>query len=242
MDLTAAIPRLARALSGLALSAALLAAPVVNANLLTDFSFENEPVGTNVGSGVLISDTNTWHVDGALVTGATLGVTPLDGNQMLRCINTSCNTTDVYHAFDLRPFASEIADGRVSFDFETSFNANAFGADVVISLQTISPAALPANNFPGLAQRVFSHPFSGGRFDLDGDPSTWQSISLSDYTPTNPSATFLLAGVHLRGNGQALPFADNAVLTMSIANVPEPGMAGLLGLGLMLAGLRRRAR
>ena len=66
---------------------------------------------------------------------------------------TGGNTTDIYHAFDLRPFNTESTEGRLTFDFSALFNSTTVGR-VFVSLQIFTAASLPSNGFPGIGGRV----------------------------------------------------------------------------------------
>lgn len=111
---------------------------------------------------------------------------------------------------------------------------------VFVSLQIFTAASLPSTGFPGIGERVFSTSLLGPPALTDTDLLTWEQVSVNSYPPLNPAATFLLAGVHLP-NGSPT-YADNAILTMSIANVPQPASLGLMGLSPLALGLRARRR
>ncbi|HEY6563070.1 MAG TPA: hypothetical protein VIY86_01115 [Pirellulaceae bacterium] len=195
--------------------------------------------GFNSGSQALLpAGTFTfdrWEVESAaLIVGPQAGVTPFEGNGMLRLNATGGVVTHVWQFLDLTPLAAQINAGNVTVDAYAFFN----------SRPGHTPrAALRISGRSGLAPNFFLRPVttnSTTSLVLDGVAATWERLNST--VLTLPAGTnlleFELAYVESTLPPANFAFADLAYVCFNI--VPEPASLGMTVIGVALLGLAHR--
>ena len=192
-----------------------------------------------------------WSGDQATVSPATLGITPHQGNSMLRFEGTAANGpsagsigSEVWQLVDLSPFAVDIAAGRLKVELE--YYANRVRGDsetdtrfsARLQAQSGNAAGFPASlNVPlGIADNsIFT----------DSDQNSWELVTTSMMVPAGTTyVAARLAAIENIVNDAAGEFdghfADSACLRISV--IPEPTTAILTLVAAIGGGAFHRRR
>jgi hypothetical protein len=176
------------------------------AQLLGDPSFESDPIGTQIGQTLLFTSTGEWTIDLGFIAGAENGITPFDGDQMLRLDGGSHSSTDIYQLIDVTPFADAIASQQAVADFSAYFN-NAAAHNVRVGFVVFEENSLP------LDINTQSDGFTSTEtFTTDADLATWERVSGQFLIPLNTS--FLGVSINSVSDG-TLSYADLASLSIT---------------------------
>lgn len=162
---------------------------------LVDRGFES---GTPLISAAPV--TSLWYGDLAEVVGPHSGITPLEGEWMLRFLKSESEPNDaceLYQMVDLRPMSAAIATGQASVDASAFFNAipdeaRAEGHSFGVGL--FAYAADPGQQrhiWPLRGTQPLS--FSGRQEPADTDAGTWQQVAIRLALPAD--TTHLLVQV-----------------------------------------------
>jgi hypothetical protein len=216
----------------IALGFASSAQAVLTPNLLTDPGF-NTPL-----TNPLISYTNVlgppyslnvWGDENSAVVGPQFGVTPLEGNGMLRMDDDGLVVTQIFQHVNVAGFATDIDAGNASAMLSANFTT---GGGVVGSVAAMYIRYFTAGN-AFLGTSAFVTPA------LDGNPVSWQAHSVP--WSTIPAGTRILEAQLAFVNSTLPPnmagYADLADLRLR--TVPEPGTC-LLALSSLASLLMRR--
>jgi hypothetical protein len=175
-----------------------------------------------------ITTYGVWGVDGSDVTSATLGISPVEGTQMLQFVCTSPGTGppchnvggvggDVHQMIDLAPIQDLVLTGNARLRVEASFNRVAGNAqtDTRFFLRLAAYEGLPVNfQFTTVIAQSSTDLFS------DDDPATWERIGACLDLPTSTTYVAVLVSAieNVVDDGTAPEFdghfADDVALTV----------------------------
>jgi len=190
-----------------------------------------------------------WAGDQGSVSPATLGITPHQGNSMLRFEGTAANGpsaasigSEVWQLVDLSPWATQIAAGILQVDFE--YYANRVAGDsetdtrfsARLQAQSGTPNAFPASLTTPLGVTDVSL-FS------DALPSSWELISTTMVVPAGTTYIAARAAaieniVNDAANEFDGHFADSSCIRISL--IPEPSSMALAVAAVLGLVVRRR--
>lgn len=179
-----------------------------------------------------------WRGDDSFVTGATLGVAPHQGAQMLQFSGTEPvggslqeTASSVWQLVDVTQYASDIAAGRLFADLE--YYANRVRPeieeptlpptdDTLFSAGILPLAGTPAS-FPQSVINLLA--MSTGQLISDDDPATWERVSTSLQVPPGTTHLAIRLAAHEDVNNSASlefsgHFADSACVAFRV--IPEP--------------------
>lgn len=185
-------------------------------------SFEDLPIGSEVGGASSFEEVGDWNVGGSgSIRGTENGVAPLDGSAMLRFDGTEGGaTTDIYQLIELTPSYSAV---DVSAHFNSVVSERFF-----LALVFTEEDSLPIE----LAQFSFDAQISE-EINTDSDPLTWERIEFLTEIPHG--SRYVAVRLH-SDTTELTTFADSVSLTF----VPEPS-TGFLALSLLgIAVIHRR--
>ena len=191
-----------------------LATPVWGANLLVNPEFDPTPsllLMTQVWPPSPSSILSQWGAENGAIVGVDDGVTPLTANTMLAEYNTG-NYSQTAQVIDISAYAP-----GSSYTLSAYFNANVTGAQAYVNLSYYDASYANVGGAP-----------SAGLV-LDGSPSSWEQISLTDTAPLTAkyvvSQVMYLDSTLLTSDGVVhAGYVDSASLTL----VPEPSTLGLI--------------
>jgi hypothetical protein len=217
-----------------------LTAAASTVSVLNDGGFE-DPSGI-LPTALRLSWTSAaygrWAVgDPMAAVGATNGITPHTGSEMLYFSPTGGVSSDVYQPIDVSAYAAQIDAGLVTADLGAFFNALG-GGTVGLDLYGVTSSAPLAFGGETLLGGKFNN------FTVDGDRSTWQQFQVNHVLLT-AGTRFLFFGLHAP-TSSAGTYADDASMTLTIndgatSGVPEPGTVALVLGGLLgMAWTRHR--
>lgn len=185
-------------------------------------SFEDLPIGTEVGGASSFEGVGDWTVGGSgSIQGTENGVTPLDGSAMLRFDGTEGGvTTDIYQLIELTPSYSAVG---VSAHFNSVASERFF-----LALVFTEEDSLPIE----LTQFSFDAQISE-EINTDSDPLTWERTEFLTEIPQG--SRYVALRLH-SDTTELTTYADSVSLTL----VPEPS-TGFLALSLLgILVIRRR--
>ena len=199
-----------------------------NANVLVNPGFETNLLTT--ANNVLTNFPGfqgVWGPEAGTIVTAENGVTPIQGVQMLRMVDTG-SYTQTFQITDVTASAGLIDSGGAVVNLTAQFNVDkALSAALgVVSLSFFTTSTY-ASNIP---------PYLTASLTLDTSPNTWQPISLT--IPVPVGTRWLLSQVAYQDatllgiDGQYHPgYVDAADTTIS--QIPEPATLSMLGLGAL---------
>ncbi len=227
----------------------LLAAPPASANLIVNPGFETPET---TWGGAYPTVVGEWEGDVSQIVGAEGGVTPLEGSSMLSFDATGftssgfSSASQVYQLIDVSSMSSSIDAGLVTATASVFYNRVAGDAytDTRFTMAFGAFSGSPATFTSG--STGFGY-YWGNIVWSDSDVSTWEESTVDYLLPvgTDYLAIQLLAEEDVL-NQTGYPefdghYADNVSVTL--ATIPEPGTASLLGLGLLgLLGIGRKPK
>ncbi len=161
---------------------------------------ENEP----------IPDLGVWYGDPASIVAAENGVTPAEGNFMMRFLGGGGSQSNIYQFVSTPP---ELRGTDVRF--EALFNATEVSPVHSMGLVSLSDSLVAGSPYPS----SFGEHIVSESIDLDTDPLTWELFQVELNIP-NDSQTLVF---NVNGtNSNAAVYADRVRL------VPEPSSFALL--------------
>ena len=206
---------------------------------------------------VLPTTFGDWSGDGGSIVVSENGITPFEGNRMLKFDETSLGvhsaaaSGDVWQLVDMSTLSTEIDAGLVSVWISARFNRIAGDS------QTDTQFVLSAHALDGLPDAFDDNspsapPFlasASATIFSDADLSTWEFAMANLSVPSG--TTYLGITLSARENvfnDTTAPeldghYVDNVILTTHV--IPEPSilaLAALAALGLLGMGYRRRKR
>lgn len=228
-------PLLASAVTAAALAA--LASPAMAINVVTDPSFETNPLAPDLNT-ILANFpgfVGQWGAEAGIITGPTNGITPSHLNHMLEL--SPFNVGSVSQAgqmIDVSSYAASIDAGMMGM---------AAGADYT-STSTAPIASIFVNYFTAANYGSLFGPTHSAGLNLDGTPTTWEFIGVSGIVPAGTRWILLQVAFDANSinNNAGLPpggYVDNTYLDLRV--IPEPAAVGLLAPALLLLARRRRA-
>ncbi len=194
----------------------------ITGNLLTDPSFESNPL---ISFWDILNPpytTNAWGGENSAISVAASGITPTDGTKMLRMTRTGGNATQAWQLINVSAYSADINASNVTADFTSLFNV---------------PASVAAGNSAVILQFYDALHAEIGTFYpasifLDSITATWETASLTNIlVPANTE--FLLAQV-LYTNvsiGTDPGYVDSTHLALTV--VPEPSSILLFTVGFL---------
>jgi PEP-CTERM motif len=210
-------------------------------NLLTDPSFENNPLTNYVQILGPPYNTNTWGAEMATISGVSDGITPANGSLMLNMADDGGLTTQAFQLIDVSPYSTDINAGLVTVDASGLYNVPAAVAAAVSSVNVSFYDSLHSSL--GFVS-VGSNTLSGGF--VDSNVNTWESINIVA-APVPVSTQYMLMqfaynnASMLDSQGLARSgYVDAATLTLTA--VPEPSSLVLVSVGAVLLAVAARRR
>ncbi len=210
-------------------------------NLLTDPSFENNPLTNYVQILGPPYNTNTWGAEMATISGVSDGITPANGSLMLNMADDGGATTQAFQRVDVSPYSTDINAGLASVDASALFNVPHEVAAAVSGLHVSFYDSVHA--FLGISS-VGSASLSGGF--VDSNVNTWQSLNV--VAAPVPVGTQYIEVQFAYNNAsmidtQGIPrsgYVDVASLTLTA--VPEPSSVVLVTVGAVFLAVGARWR
>jgi hypothetical protein len=229
-------PASARAIHTVAALALLSTAASVQANLLTDPSFEIGPLLPGIGVITNIpGNASTWGAENGNLVGVQGAVVPNSGIQMLEMLDDGAVATQGWQAVNVTGLAAQIDAGVVAYSVGAHYNHAGFvsAASASTALAFIDSSALWGN---------FSGPQVSSGMTLDSNPLSWQIIGSAGIIPNG--TRWLVIQVAYGNASMAIPGAVNAPgyvddAWIEVRVIPEPTSLSLLAAPALL-GLRRR--
>lgn len=217
-----------RAALGGIVAIALATASANAANLLVDPGFELNPLNNY---STVLNNFSTyqgdWGVENSTITGAVGGVTPAGGVKMLSMFDDGLSITQAWQVTDVSGIPS-ISGGSATFTLSALFNAeNVPAARASIFMQFFTG--------PGLGFEIPSSQLSMS-LNLDNNPSTWESISVSGGIPASTTWMVSQVGYWNATMGGQPGYVDVGDFTI----IPAPGSIAAVGVSGLLASRRRR--
>ncbi len=232
------IARLLKLCSAFALLGFFVAVPahvLTAANLLTDPGFNTpltNPLITHFAVLGAPFTQDTWGQENSSVVPAQGGVTPQEGNGMLRMDDDGLNVTQIWQRVSVSSFAAQIDAGLATADLSAWFNIPGGFTGAVSSVRI---AFVDASNVEISGVNVQS-PSIGG---IDANPATWQLLpNLGSAVPVGTrilEAQFNYVNATMQGQPGYVDAAD-----MRLTVIPEPATCMLLLISLagVVAGRR----
>ena len=211
--------------------AALVGTSAMASNLVTDPGFELNALTTATNSlNNFPGFQGVWGQENSTIVGVDGGITPASGLNQLRMDITGGVTTQAFQTIDVSSYATLIDSGFGIVNASALYNAPQHGAI----------AGVYVSYFSGNTYGTLFGPLSQNVQTLDGSPSTWESISLSDSIPTG-TRWMLMQVAFDEASLQQVGFISSGYVDDAFLEiVPSPGAAMLLGAGGLAASARRR--
>jgi hypothetical protein len=199
-----------------------------NANVLVNPGFETNSLtsATNVLTN-FPGFQGVWGPEAGTIVTAENGVTPIQGVQMLRMVDTG-SYTQTFQITDVTASAGLIDSGGAVINAYAQFNVD---KALSAALGVISVSFFTTSTYGSL---IGSSPIAS--LTLDTSPVSWQPISLSSAIPVG--TRWILTQVAYQDatlfgiDGQYHPgYVDAADTTIS--QIPEPATIGMLVLGAL---------
>ena len=215
---------------------AVSARALTTSNLLTDPGW-NTPLTLplTTPAAVFTGTLNRWGPEASAVVAAQSGISPFEGNAMLRMNDDGLTVTQIWQRVDVTApvLASGIAAGLGRADLSGYINVPSTLSGAVGNVRIGFYDASNVSTGPGITVNSTS---IGG---LDSDPNSWQLVSnLNAVVPVGTSylqAEFSFTNATMGGQPG---YVDAADLRLTI--LPEPTSAALVTLGAVGLGLRRK--
>ncbi|MEX2315640.1 MAG: PEP-CTERM sorting domain-containing protein [Pirellulales bacterium] len=208
-------------------------------NLLSDPSFEANPLISYFDILLPPFTSGAWGAESATITGSANGISPADGSLMLSMTNDGLIATQAWQTIDVSAYSTPINAGLVTVDASALYNVP---ADIATGLSSLNIQFLNALHIAIGAGANVGSPV------LDSNVSTWEQLSITGaFVPSGTQfirAQVAYNNASLMGAGAIRPgYVDDAHLTLTI--VPEP--ATLIPLSIAVVGgllfhKRRRSR
>lgn len=175
------------------------------------------------------------------VAGVENGVTPLEGDGMLRMDQTVLIGSSIQQRFDVSMFSSEIDTGTVTADFGAAFNVAsdlataAEGSMKILYISSDVSGNLSNNNLGKV--EIFTEDQGG----IDADAMTWQDFGVTgNLVPVGTRSVLIELNYFNDSIRNREGYVDDVQFGLSTASVPEPSAAWLCALGFGFAAVRRR--
>lgn len=211
-----------------------LSVEATSIEVLNDGGFETTVSPQGSQTSWTPSDYGSWAVGDPMSTvSSESGITPLEGNKMLRFGTSGGSSSDLYQIVDVSGYASQIDAGLVTADMSVFFNAAS--ANSSMGLRLVSWDFAPTS-FAGVS-------ILGGDYNnlsADGDLATWEQFFVDGIALT-AGVRYLGFGIH-EPTASPLAYADNASLQLNIASVAEPSIVILMIFGFFGFGLLKGKR
>jgi hypothetical protein len=221
------------------------------ANMVTNPSFETPEPTFIFGFPGVPSTFGDWGGDLSEIVTAESGVSPFDGDHMLR-FDATGNSADplltaaqIYQTIDVSGYSAEIAQGIAQADVSAFFNRVTGDAqtDTSFAVHVYAFAGEPGSLLTQLINSTYLD-VAGGGVGTDGDPLTWEIASASLLLPTGTDflAARLTASENVFNDGSHPEFDGHYVdmVSAEMVIIPEPATLLLLAVGSL--GLIRRRR
>lgn len=187
------------------------------ANLLTDPGW-NTPLTNPLTSYLNVLGPpytqDTWGDENSAVVAAQSGISPLEGNGMLRMNDDGLTVTQIWQRVSVSSFATQIDAGLTTADLSGWFNVPA-GVSAAASRVRIGFINSSNSEISGV---TVTEATIGG---IDSDPNTWQQISnLGSSIPVGTrilEAQFMYVNSTMQGQPGYVDAAD-----MRLTVIPEP--------------------
>jgi hypothetical protein len=191
-----------------------------------------------------------WRGDYSSIVGATRGITPFEGSQMLQLKGTAhttipslANTCEVPQIIDISQFASLIASGNAIVSASAYFNRIAGDAqtDTGFGVSIMAHQGNPSS-YPSDRENLIWLLREGAGINIDADPGTWELCELQVALPTNTDYVVVQvsAGENIYNDISYPEFDGHFADSVSVTIIPEPATLLLLGLGAVI--LRKRCK
>ena len=205
-------------------------------NLLTDPSFEANPLVPFVDILTPPFTTNAWGAESATITGPADGITPANGSLMLSMTNDGLIATQAWQLIDVSTYSAAINAGLVSVDASALYNVP---ADISTGLSSLNIQFLDASH------AAIGAGANAGSPILDNNVATWEQLNIT--SALLPVGTQYLRtqlaynNASMMGAGASRPgYVDHANLTLTI--IPEPATLFLAAAAMLGALLIRKRR
>ena len=214
-------------MSFVAVCSATLAPQLASANLLTNPGFEVSAWTT--ANNVLTNFPGfqgVWGPEVGGITGATGGVTPASGVNMLEMYDDGLSYTQTFQSVDVSAFSTMINTGSATVTGDAFFNTvgGYIGAFSAVNISFHS----------GPSYGTLLGGSGSGTLTLDANPLTWEQATISSLIPIGTTWMVFQVAYQNASIGNNPGFVDDAHMDI----LPAPGAIALLG----LAGLCNRRR
>ncbi len=216
-------------------------ASYTTSNLLTDPSFENNPLSNFVQILGPPYNTNTWGAEMATISGVSDGITPANGSLMLNMADDGGLTTQAFQLIDVSPYSTDINAGLVTVDASALYNVPATVAAAVSSVNVSFYDGVHSSlGFVSAGSNTLSGGF------VDSNVNTWESINIVAASVPVGTKYMLMQFAYNNASmidSQGLPrsgYVDAATLTLTA--VPEPSSVALVSVGAAILGVAASRR
>lgn len=202
-------------------------APSASANLLSNPGFE---ISAFTSAGNVLTNFSgfqgIWGPEVGGITFATGGVTPAAGVNMLEMYDDGLTYTQTFQTVDVSSFSTMINAGSATVNGSALFDTvgGYIGALAIINISF----------FSGPTYGSLLGNSGNGVLNLDGNPLTWESASVTSLIPVGTTWMMFQVAYNDASIGNNPGFVDDTFMDI----VPAPGAIALLG----LAGLCTRRR
>lgn len=208
---------------------------LTTANLLTDPGF-NTPLTNPLTSHFFVLGApftqDTWGEETSSVVPAQGGVTPFEGNGMLRMNDDGLTVTQIWQRVSVSSFAAQIDAGLATADLSAWFN---IPVGLTGAVSDVRIAFVNASNVEISGVNVQSTSIGG----IDANPATWQL--LPNLGSAVPVGTRILEAQlnYVNATMQGEPgYVDAADMRLTVIPEPTTCMLLLIGLAGVVAGRR----
>ncbi len=219
--------------------------PVFATNLLLNSGFEeNDDIGLHPPTSY-----GYWSGDAASVVGNSDGITPLEGDKMLKFIYANPEQpggavidSDVWQIIDVSSYIDQIRAGNLTAVASANFNRVPGDAqtDTLFSLVVFAYQGSPSSLADQISNKTQLSRMIGDQI-TDGILETWEFVSTT--MPIPSETDFLVVKIkpseNIYNDSSGTEFDGHYADAISLTVIPEPTTISLFSIGLMIL-IRKR--